>query len=183
MFSLFVLAFCFVYSILFFFISLHTFDSFNVVFIGSYIVYYWPLFLVLSSPFPFAFAFVFISIFHYVFFIFLEYRKYIGCKIESLFSNQICLDFRSLTWISWIVNYNENICCIFSLTTLQDFRKCFNKKTDVNVFTPVWNHYFSMYSKFSEKLTFLTHWYAHIRVYTGGKFRLDFLENFTYVLY
>ena len=32
----------------------------------------------------------------------------------------------------------------------------------------LWDHSFSTYAKFSEKLTFLTPWYAHVRVHIRG---------------
>ena len=43
-------------------------------------------------------------------------------------------------------------------------------------------HPLSTYAKFSEKLTFLTPWYAHIRVRIRGLEMLVVSENFAYVL-
>ena len=43
-------------------------------------------------------------------------------------------------------------------------------------------HSSSAYSKFSEKLTFLTPWYAHVSVHIRGEGRLVFGGNFAYVL-
>ena len=44
------------------------------------------------------------------------------------------------------------------------------------------DHSFSMYAKFSEKLTFFTPWYARVSVRIMGQEMLVFLENFAYVL-
>ena len=41
-----------------------------------------------------------------------------------------------------------------------------------------WDHSFSKYTKFSEKLTVLIPWYAHIK----GVKDVSLLENFAYVL-
>ena len=49
-------------------------------------------------------------------------------------------------------------------------------------FLPSRVHPFSTYTKFSEKLTFLTPWYAHIRVRIREVRNVSFSENFAYVL-
>ena len=43
-----------------------------------------------------------------------------------------------------------------------------------------WDHSFSTYAKFSEKQTFFTQWYAHVRV--QGVKNVSSSENFAYVL-
>ena len=45
----------------------------------------------------------------------------------------------------------------------------------------LWDHPFSTFPKFSEKLTFLTPWYAHVRVYQGLR-NASFSESFGNVL-
>ena len=43
-------------------------------------------------------------------------------------------------------------------------------------------HLFSTYAKFSEKLKFLDHWYAHVCAHIRGVTDVSFSETFTYVL-
>ena len=44
------------------------------------------------------------------------------------------------------------------------------------------DHPFSTYAKFSEKLTFVTPRYAHVRVRIMGVRNVSFSENFAYVV-
>ena len=52
----------------------------------------------------------------------------------------------------------------------------------VNIAAITRDYSFSIYAKFSEKLTFRTPWYAHVRVYIRGIRNISFLENFAYFL-
>ena len=53
-------------------------------------------------------------------------------------------------------------------------------KLELNGKIQVRNHPFSAYAKCSEKLTFLTPWYAHVRMRIRGLEMLVFSENFAY---
>ena len=52
-----------------------------------------------------------------------------------------------------------------------------NSKIDI-----YWDHSFIRYAKSSEKLTFLTPWYAHVRVAYQGVRNDSFSENFAYAV-
>ena len=80
--------------------------------------------------------------------------------------------------------------------------KYYNREVNLSIFTlksshylhhwkatfpllPPWSHErahpLSTYAKFSEKLRFLTPWYAHVRVHQGVR-NVSFPESFAYVL-
>ena len=67
----------------------------------------------------------------------------------------------------------------FGQTVSDGFLICFSR---YQLKQALWDHSFSTYAKFSEKLIFLAPWYAHVPLHIRRQENASFAENFEYVL-
>ena len=100
--------------------------------------------------------------------LFLYNRKFV-CIVLMPFSLNSSTSFSTVTFLilnaTCFVSYKwGNNLCTFSLNCPYKSKSKWNEVTNNNS----WGHPLSMYAKFSEKLTFLTPWYAHVRVRIRG---------------